>query len=111
MDSILGGLIGLFLIIGIPLQIIFAIKIKMAVFKLRRKNQITEEDAMKFLKSMRFVLWVPYTTKYFSRMREAYQYIYGSPLVSFETKKKVHKALRFRLVQGIAAPKKYESAS
>ncbi|MGG4507862.1 hypothetical protein ABEP00_19085 [Heyndrickxia sporothermodurans] len=111
MEATLVSLIALFLIICIPLQIIFAIKIKIAVFKLRKKKQITEDDAMKFLKSMRTVLWIPYTTKYFSRMREAYQYIYNSPLVSFETKMKVHKSLSFRLVKGIAAPKKYNSVS
>ncbi|QOR66308.1 hypothetical protein IM538_21500 [Cytobacillus suaedae] len=106
-EAIAGSLFGLFIIF----QIIFAIIIKIEVFKLRRKDQITEDDAQRFYSKMGFVLWVPYTNKYFSRMREAYGYIYESPQVSFETKKKVHKRLKFRLVKGIKAPKQYEAAS
>ncbi|MFV8826435.1 hypothetical protein [Alkalihalobacterium sp. APHAB7] len=111
MESIFGVVIGLFLILFIPLQIIFAIIIKIEVFKLRKKDRITEKEASGFLKRMRYVLWVPYTTKYFSRMREAYRYIYESPLVSFETKRKVHKSLKWRLVKGIPAPKEYQKIS
>lgn len=111
MESIFGMVIGLFLILFIPLQIVFAIIIKIEVFKLRKTERITEKEANRFLKSMRFVLWVPYTTKYFTRMREAYRYIYESPLVSFETKRKLHKSLKWRLVKGIPAPKAYEKIS
>ncbi|MFS0864560.1 hypothetical protein [Fredinandcohnia sp. 179-A 10B2 NHS] len=111
MEQTIVALISLLLILFIPLQIVFAIKIKLALSKLRRTEQITEEDALKFLNSMRTVLWIPYTTKYFSRMREAYTYIYGSPLVSYETKKKVHKSLKLRLVKGIVTPKNYDQVS
>ncbi|TXC90914.1 hypothetical protein FS935_08380 [Metabacillus litoralis] len=111
MEAVVGGLFGLLFALFIPMQIVFAIKIKLSLSKLRRLDQITEDDALHFHKSMKTVLWVPYTTKYFNRMREAYKYIYDSPLVSFETKKNVHKSLKFRLVQGIPVPKQYHSAS
>lgn len=111
METAITGFIGLLLALFIPLQIVFAIKIKLSLSKLRRTDKITEDDALQFYNSMKTVLWVPYTTKYFNRLREAYSYIYGSPLVSFETKKKVHKSLKFRLVQGITVPKQYHSAS
>ncbi|WP_456277597.1 hypothetical protein [Bacillus sp. AK128] len=111
METLFAGLISILLVLFIPLQVVFAIKIKLALSKLRRKEQISEEDAIKFYESMRTVLWIPYTTKYFNRMREAYNYIYTSPLVSFETKMKVNKSLKFRLVKGIPLPKQYDSAS
>lgn len=102
-----GQIVGIIFILIIALQVYFAIRIKVETFKLRRKNQITEKDALRFLGKMRLVLWVPNSTKYYGELREAYHYIYNSPLVMYNTKIKVNKCLRFRLVKGIPVPKKY----
>ncbi|KAF0821206.1 hypothetical protein KIS1582_5089 [Cytobacillus firmus] len=94
------GIFYLFLFILIILQIKFAITIKLAVRKLK-KNQITQELAENFLKKIRSVWWVPYTTKYFNLMRKGYALIYVSQEVSEETKKKLRSMMKFRLVKGL----------
>ncbi|PGT81528.1 hypothetical protein [Bacillus sp. AFS040349] len=94
------GIFYLFLFILIILQIKFAITIKLAVRKLE-KNQITQELAENFLKKIKSVWWVPYTTKYFNLMRKGYTLIYVSQEVSEETKKKLRSMMKFRLVKGI----------
>ncbi|MDP4086085.1 MAG: hypothetical protein Q8934_15895 [Bacillota bacterium] len=109
MANVISYIIVLLAGLFIFLQIIFAIQIKAELFKLRQKGKIMEEDAIDFLQKLKYILWIPYSGKYFNRMREIYGYFYQSPLVRFETKLKLHKSLSFRLVQEITAPKKYDS--
>jgi hypothetical protein len=97
----------LLLVLFIPLQIIFAIIINIQLAKFNFKKQIEEKDAQKLISWLKFVLWVPYTTSYFNRMRKLYYLTYASPLVHEETKEKLYKMMRRRLVRGLTPVKRY----
>jgi hypothetical protein len=99
----------LFFILFIPLQVIFGIIINIQLAKFKLKKQIDEKDAQKLIGWLKFVLWVPYTTSYFNRMRELYYLTYASPLVHEETKEKLYKMMRWRLVRGLTPVRKHYS--
>jgi hypothetical protein len=95
------------IVLFIPLQIIFGSIINIQLAKFKLKKRITDEDATKLCKTLKFVWWVPYTNSYFNRMRQLYYFVYSSPLVDLETKRSLYKSMRWRLVRGLTPVKEY----
>lgn len=66
-----------------------------------QKSHVTQAQAERVLKQVRFIYFWLSSSYYFNRLRELYFFVYESPEVSIETKDALYKSLTRRFVSGL----------